>query len=154
MMDNPGLRSCRAIVEAYEMNGSKIDIVQREPMQHCGRGACERDPTTLGCKGSTREQQVAAEGVAGLDNVGRGIDPAAQPDDRAITHGDVKAAVRLTTVKRLRSAEDSAAGLNDMPEVLHAPTVKPSRCSRNLELLACGKPRAVSSELWIAISCT
>jgi hypothetical protein len=92
----------------------------------------------LGCKGSTREQEVATEGIAGLDDVARGIDPTAQPDYRAIPYGDGQAAVRLTTIKRLRSAEDSAAGPNEMPEVLHAPTLKPGYCKRKLELLICG----------------
>src|SRR5213592_3720161 len=107
-------------------------------MQDRGRRAGERDLTALGCESSAGKKNVAAEGVAGFYDVGRCVDPPAQPDDRAIPYGDCQAAVGLAAVKRLCSAEDAAAGLNDLPEVLHAPTVRPWCSLRNPEFLDCG----------------
>jgi hypothetical protein len=94
-------------------------------MQDRGRRARKRNPTALGCESSAGKKNVVAEGVAGFYDVGRCVDPPAQPDNRAIPYGDCQAAVGLAAVKRLRSAEDSAAGINNLPEVLHAPTVRP-----------------------------
>jgi hypothetical protein len=109
-------------------------------MQRCGRSTGERDPTALGCESSACKKEVAAEGVAGLDDVGWCVDPAPQPDNRAIPYGDSEAAVRLATIKRLGSAEDSATCVNDLPEVVHCLTVRPPPGQRNPELLDCGNP--------------
>lgn len=136
-MHDAGLGTCRAVVQAYEVDDVERRVVDSEAVQCCGGDTSEGYPPTLTSHCSSRVEQVLCRWICCRVNVGGHIEATAHAYEGSVPNCNRETAISLAAVQCLASAEDATARLDDLAEILgHGATMRDGltlaelRCAR------------------------